>query len=121
VKAGARRDRFLVSEMLRHADVMAEVVRRGREEFDRDRPTRYAVEHAVELFAEAAEKLSGEFERANPGIPWRGLRPLRRDVAHPYDPERPPVDPDRVWRFVAREVPAIVRQLQRAVYPSPSG
>jgi hypothetical protein len=43
VNEGARRDRFQVAEMLRHAEVVAENVREGREAFDRDRTTRYAL------------------------------------------------------------------------------
>jgi uncharacterized protein with HEPN domain len=111
----------LVDEMLRHADVMAEIVRRGRASFESDVPTRYAVEHAVELFSEAAEKLSSAFENSNPGIPWKALRPLRREVAHPYDAGRPPVDPERVWRFVQRDVPRIVQKLRRGIFPEVEG
>ncbi len=118
MREGTRRDRFLVAEMLRHAEVIEENVRKGRTIFDRDPSTRYAVEHAVELFSEAAEKVSARFERANPGIPWKGLRPLRRDVAHPYDGGRPPVNPERVWRFVRDDVPRIVRKLRSATYPA---
>lgn len=117
MKEGERRDRFLVSEMLRHSEVIAENVAKGRAAFDADASTRYALEHAVELFSEAAEKLSSGFEQVNPEIPWKGLRPLRRDVAHPYDKGRPPVNPDRVWRFVRDEVPRIVRRLRLAAYP----
>lgn len=117
MKEGERRDRFLVAEMLRHAEVIAINVAKGRTAFERDASTRYALDHAVELFSEAAEKLSSRFELANPEIPWKGLRPLRRDVAHPYDKGRPPVSPDRVWRFVRDEVPRIVRRLRSATYP----
>ena len=118
MREGTRRDRFLVAEMLRHAEVIEENVRKGRTIFDRDPSTRYAVEHAVELFSEAAEKVSARFERANPGIPWKGLRPLRRDVAHPYDGGRPPVNPERVGRFVRDDVPRIMRKLRSATYPA---
>jgi uncharacterized protein with HEPN domain len=103
--------------MLRHAEIMSEIARRGRAGFERDPVTRYALEHAVELFSEAAEKLSSAFESANPGIPWKGLRPLRREVAHPYDAGRPPVDTDRVWRFVQDDLPKLVRNLRRPVFP----
>ncbi|MCI4334775.1 MAG: DUF86 domain-containing protein [Thermoplasmata archaeon] len=119
MKEGSRRDRFLVEKMLRHADVMAEVVRRGRPSFDSDPLARYALEHAVELFSEAAEKLSASFERSNPDVPWKSLRPLRREVAHPYDVGRPPIDPDRVWQFVRLDIPRIAQKLRRAKFPDP--
>lgn len=116
MKEADRRDRFLVAEMLRHCEVIAENVAKGRTAFEKDSSTKYATEHAVELFSEAAEKLSSEFEAANPSIPWKGLRPLRREVAHPCDAGRPPVDPERVWRFVRDDVPKIVRKLKAAEY-----
>jgi uncharacterized protein with HEPN domain len=119
LKPESRRDRFLVDEMLRHAEVMAAVVRKGRASLEEDSLTRYALEHAVELFSEAAEKLSATFEHANPGIPWKALRPLRRDVAHPYDAGHPPVDPERVWRFVQQDVPKIVQKLRRPNFRAP--
>ena len=103
--------------MLRHAEAMSEIARRGRPAFERDPVTRYALEHAVELLSEAAEKLSSSFESANPGVPWKGLRPLRREVAHSYDAGRPPVDPDRVWRFVQDDLPKIAQKLRRPVFP----
>lgn len=103
--------------MLRHGEVIAVNVAKGRTAFDSDVSTRYALDHAVELLSEAAEKLSSGFERANPAIPWKGLRPLRRDVAHPYDKGRAPVSPDRVWKFVRDEVPRLVRQLRSATFP----
>ncbi len=121
MKEAERRDRFLVAEMLRHAEVVATNVARGRAAFDTDLTTRYALDHAIELFSEAAEKLSSEFERLHPEIPWKGLRPLRRDVAHPYDRGLAPVRPDRVWRFVRDEMPRIVRRLRVAAFPEYTG
>lgn len=108
------RDRFLVDQMLNHADVAAAVARRGREEFEIDPTAHYAVEHAIELFAEAAEKLSREFKAANPRIPWDFMRELRRTVAHPYDLGATPVGVDQTWRFVKEELPKLVQRLRRA-------
>ena len=121
MKEGSRRDRFLVAEMLRHAEVISTIVGRGREPLEKDPPSRYALEHAVGLLSEAAEKISSDFESYNPGIPWKALRPLRREVAHPYDTGRPPLDPDRVWRFVQQDVPRIAKKLRRAKFPEPKG
>lgn len=101
--------------------MISAIVAKGRTTLETDISTRYALEHAVELFAEAAGKLSSAFEQANPSVPWKGLRPLRRDVAHPYDAGRPPVDPDRVWRFVRDEVPKIVRRLRAAEFADSPG
>jgi uncharacterized protein with HEPN domain len=117
VKDGPLRDRYLVDQMLTHADVIAVNVRKGRDEFETDPTTRYAVEHASELFAEAAEKVGKAFKGANPGVPWARLRDLRRMVAHPYDPGADPTHIAQTWRFARDDVPPMVRKLRRSKFP----
>lgn len=109
------RDRFLVSEVLRHAGVVSDVVSEGKAKFldpANDR-SRYAVQHATELIAEAAEKGSPPFQSANPGVPWAPLRPLRRGVAHPYDLGAEPVNKDELWHLAAVDLPRLARPLRR--------
>lgn len=121
MKPSERRDRFLVDEMLNHAEVVAVSVRKGRDAFDTDVTTRYAVEHATELFAEAAEKVSRPFKTANPQIPWDRLRELRHDVAHPYDTGSNSITVEQTWRFARDDAPKIVRQLRHARFPRGDG
>jgi len=117
VKEGQQRDRYLVDQMLTHAEVIAVNVRKGRDVFETDPTTRYAVEHAAELFAEAAEKVGRAFKNANPGIPWDRLRELRRIVAHPYDPGADPTHVEQTWRFARDDVPTISRKLRGSRFP----
>ncbi|NNN17897.1 MAG: DUF86 domain-containing protein [Thermoplasmata archaeon] len=117
MKASDQRDRFLIDEMLNHADVIAVNVRKGRDVFDTDTTTRYAVEHATELFAEAAEKISRPFKSANRQVPWARLRELRHDVAHPYDTGANPTSVEQTWRFARDDVPKITRKLRHARFP----
>jgi uncharacterized protein with HEPN domain len=114
LRESSSRDRFLVEEMLHHAGVISAIVSEGKSRFldpTNDR-SRYAVQHAIELFAEAAEKVSRPFKSANPRIPWDALRPLRKGVAHPYDFGALRVNAEEVWRFGALDLPRIVRQLR---------
>jgi len=117
VKDSERRDRFLIDEMLNHADVIAVNVRKGRDVFETDTTTRYAVEHATELFAEAAEKVSRPFKSANRQVPWDRLRDLRHDVAHPYDTGASPTSLEQTWRFARDDLPRITRKLRHARFP----
>lgn len=114
MKDSDRRDRFLIDEMLNHADVIAANVRKGRDIFDTDPTTRYAVEHATELLAEAAEKVSRSLKNANRQVPWDRLRELRHDVAHPYDAGVNPTSVGQTWRFARDDVPKIARKLRHA-------
>jgi uncharacterized protein with HEPN domain len=117
VKDNGRRNRYLVDEILNHADVIALNVRKGREFFETDTTARYAVEHATELIAEAAEKLGRPFKSANPLVPWDRLRELRRGLAHPYDPGADRTHIEQTWRFSREDLPGIIRKLRTAKFP----
>ena len=114
MKDSSRSDRFLIDEILNHADVIAVNVRKGRDVYESEPTTRYAVEHATELLAEAAEKVSRPFKSANRRVPWDRLRELRHDVAHPYDMRANPTSVEQTWRFARDDVPKISRQLRHA-------
>jgi uncharacterized protein with HEPN domain len=116
-----RRDRFLLDQMLTHLDVVALNVRKGRDAFETDRTLQYAVEHAIELFAEAAEKLGRGFKAVNPEIPWTQLRELRRVVAHPYDTGADPTRVAQTWQFARDDAPSMARRLRRATFSDEHG
>ncbi len=116
MKDSAARDRFLIDEMLTHAELIAVIVKRGRDSFETDPTVRYAVEHATELIAEAAEKTSRGFKTANPLVPWDRLREQRRVSAHPYDVGAAPQNVEKLWKFARDDVPAIVRRLHKATF-----
>jgi uncharacterized protein with HEPN domain len=117
VKDREQRDRFLVDGMLRHGEVLAAIVRDGKDSILSNAPSRYAAEHATELLAEAAEKTSLAFKSANPAVPWERLRPLRHDVAHPYDLGAERVNVDQLWLFATKDAPRIARRLRDAEFP----
>lgn len=119
MKGGEQRDRFLVDEMLAHLSLLGQIAERGKSAFiaSEGAEARYAAEHALELFAEAAEKVSGTFEKANPKIPWQRFRPFRRRVAHPYDHGSEVVNADEMWEFLTHDVPVLRRLLRGARFP----
>jgi uncharacterized protein with HEPN domain len=111
------RDRFLVDEMLRHLEVVTLGFRKGRDRLETEAEARYAMEHATELLADAAEKISRQFKSANSGIAWEALRKFRHDVAHPYDTGTTAVTADQLWRFSRDDAPRIAQHLKRAKFP----
>jgi uncharacterized protein with HEPN domain len=118
VREVEQRDRFLVDEMLRHLEVVALEVRGGRDRLGTSTEARYALEHATEMLAEAAEKASRPFKTANSEIPWKGLRKLRHDVAHPYDTGAAPISLEQLWRFARNDAPRLARRLRTAEFSS---
>ena len=119
VPARARR---LVEDMLRYANAIDRVVRRGRDEFfdPEEVRNRAAIEHYLELLGEASGAVGRSLRNANPEVPWDSLARFRFDSAHPYDDEAKPVNYDEIWRFVSDELPRITRRL-RAVKPPKEG
>jgi uncharacterized protein with HEPN domain len=119
VKDSEGRDRFLADEMRTHLRVIATIAQRGKARFTgpEGEESRYAARQAVELLAEAAEKISGPFEKANPKIPWMTLRQFRKRIAHPYDAGIELVNVDELWVFMVRDAPKIDRALLRPTFP----
>jgi uncharacterized protein with HEPN domain len=115
VKDGGTPSRVLVDRMLREAAAAGRYAARGKAAFldVRYPELRDAVELRILHFAETATKLGRPFRNANPLVPWEVIDQLRNDLVHEY----PEVKADRVWRFVAQDLPRLVSQLRRARYP----
>lgn len=112
-----RDDRFLVAEMNRHLAVIALARKGGRDRLSSDVEARYALEHAVELLAEAAKKTSSSFRESNHEIDWMRIRGLRRVVAHPYEADAEPIEMDELWVFARDDAPGLLRALKRVKFP----
>ncbi len=121
MKETEQRDRFLVDEMLHHLSVVALEVRGGRVRLGSSPEPLYALEHATELLAEAAEKTSRGFKAANESVPWKLLRLFRHDVAHPYDIGAARLDLEQLWRFARDDAPRITKRLRIARFPKDPG
>ncbi len=120
MKETEQRDRFLVDEMRHHLGVVALEVRGGKARLESSAEPLYALEHATELLAEAAEKTSSRFKTANDDVPWKLLRLFRHDVAHPYDIGAARLDLDQLWRFARDDAPRIAKRLRSAKFPKDS-
>lgn len=83
---------------------IAEFVERvQREEFDREWTLQNALIRELEVLGEAAGKLSADFVRANPEVPWKEITGLGHKLIHDYFE----VDLEVVWRTATVNVPEI--------------
>ena len=73
-----------------------------------DRMLQYAVERAVEIVGEAANRVSPSFQQAHPEIPWRKIVGQRNVLAHEYGD----VDPTMMWDLTRLHLPDLVQQLE---------
>jgi len=78
--------------------------------FRGDARTQSAVIHQVLLLGEAAKRLSPEYCRAQPQIPWSEIARTRDMLIHHYEG----VDLGEVWRIAELDIPALLVQLEQA-------
>jgi len=77
----------------------------------------YAVERALEIVGEAANRISKEFQEAHPEIPWRKMVGLRNVLIHEYGE----IDHALVWTVVQEHLPVLVAQIVPLLPPLPPG
>lgn len=84
-------------------------------EYTDDRKLYLAVERAIQIIGEAANRVSPDFQQSHPEIPWRGMVAQRNVLVHEYGD----VEHALIWDLIQRELPALVEQLERLVPPAP--
>lgn len=114
-----RRDsQITLRQMYDHASEALEMVRdRVRADLDRDRMLNLALVRLLEILGEAANRIPPEERALHRGIPWPQLSGLRNRLIHEYDN----VDFDILWQILTRDLPPLVRELERLVLDAPGG
>jgi uncharacterized protein with HEPN domain len=103
----SRSDDERIVDILEAAAKVELLVGPGRDEWDRDRTRRLAVERLLEIIGEAARAMSDEERSRYPEVPWQDVVGLRTVLAHHYHR----VDPNQVWTIATVEVPRLIRLL----------
>jgi uncharacterized protein with HEPN domain len=100
--------------MIEAAEAIAQFVAgRTREELDENRMLLFALVHAIEVFGEAASRVSPETKATAPQIPWGSIVSMRNRLIHGY------FDTDRtvVWKTATVEVPTLTTPLRNLAAP----
>ena len=74
-----------------------------------------AVERAIQILGEAANRVSLGFQQTHPEIPWRKIVAQRNVLVHEYGD----VDHTLIWDLVWDHLPRLVEQLEGLVPPLP--
>lgn len=74
----------------------------------RDRLRVLALERSMELIGEAARRVSDDFRRKHPEIPWREVIGLRNILAHEYGR----IDHARLYATAAKDLPGLIATLK---------
>ncbi len=104
-------DALFLEHMLSAIRRLAELTARTtREEFDREWVIQDAVIRELEVLGEAAGRVSPEFTKRHPEIPWREITGVRHKLIHDYFV----VDLGIVWRTATVNVPEVSTVLRAA-------
>ena len=94
-------------------DVLVDITRVGYDDFTGDTRTQWAVEMGLIRIGEGVNRIPLEVLDHFPDQPWRTIVAMRTIAAHQYDD----LDPQRVWRTVTQDVPALRDYLVGKVIP----
>ncbi|MDI6686786.1 MAG: DUF86 domain-containing protein [Desulfobacterales bacterium] len=78
------------------------------DEFVEDGKTVRAVIRSIEVIGEAASKISIEFRREHPAVPWQKIIGMRNRLIHVYFD----IDYNIIWQTVTDNLPPLIKQLQ---------
>ena len=99
-------------DIVRHCEVAARLVARGRTAYDSDEMLRHAAEAILIRAGEGVDRIdkagSGLVED-HPDLELRVLKDARNFVAHAYDL----VSPDIVWEIMEQNLPEVARRITR--------
>lgn len=84
-------------------------------DFVSDQMLSFAVIRALEIFGEAASRVSNEFQKTHSHIPWRAIVGMRNRLIHVYFD----IDYDVVWKAISIEIPQIIPKLEKLIVGSP--
>lgn len=76
-----------------------------------------AVIRSLEVIGEAASKVSPEFQKRHPEIPWSEIVGMRNRLIHAYNEVRL----DIVWEVVQNRLPPLIMLLQPLIPPEGDG
>ena len=99
----------LLDDILAAIAVGEEIVRRGRESFDRDGVLQYGAEAVIGHIGDAASKLPPETRAAMPDVPWKAIVGARIMVDHVYHR----LDHGRLWLTLVEDLPRLRRSIER--------
>jgi len=98
-------DLVRLRHMIEASRAIAQIISgRQRADLDADLTLSFAVVRAIEIFGEAASRISAETREAAPQIPWQVIIGTRNRLIHAYFD----IDHDIVWTAATQEIPALL-------------
>ncbi|ANV84273.1 hypothetical protein AWQ21_07680 [Picosynechococcus sp. PCC 7003] len=81
------------------------------EEYRQNELVQSATERQLEILGEAARRVSVEFQKSHPGIPWSALIGQRNVISHQYEK----VSHKRIWLTTQKSLPPLMADLKKLI------
>jgi uncharacterized protein with HEPN domain len=75
-----------------------------------------AIERRIEIIGEAARRISEDFKKGHPEIPWRLIVDQRNVLILAYDE----IADERIWKLTVDDIPRFIEQLEGLLPAPPS-
>jgi len=111
-----RDDAYLLDMLLAARKVQEFTQRVSRKQFENDELIQNAVMRQIQIIGEAARKVSLEYQKEHPDIPWQEIVGMRNRLIHEYFR----IIPERVWDVVEKDIPELIRLIEPLVPPDNS-
>lgn len=105
--------RVYLAQILEAAERIAQYTCEGKDAFLADKRTQDAVARNFQVIGEASKRVSPEYRKDHPQVPWRGLAGFRDVLVHQYDS----IDVQEMWRVVELELPPLMVSLASLLPP----
>lgn len=99
--------------LLRTCDQLAGLVGHGRESFENELRTRWAIEMGLIRVGEEVSRLPESIRVLYPDQPWRSIIGMRNLAAHQYDD----LASTRVWKTLTEDMPCLRDYLADVMLP----
>lgn len=110
------RDSGYLWDMLESARQVLQFTRGSSfDDYSGNRMLQLAVERAIQIIGEAANRVSPDYRAAHPEIPWRRIIAQRNVLVHEYAD----IEDRLVWDLIQDHLPELVKQLEDLVPPPP--
>jgi len=108
-----RDDAYLLDMLLAAGKVREFTKNATWEQFETDDLTQNAVMRQIQIIGEAARKVSDQYQKEHPEIPWKGIIGMRHRLVHEYFN----IIPQRVWDVVTEDIPELIHLVEPLVPP----
>ena len=103
-----RSDRERLEDIREAIERILKYTARGKTVFKKDELIQTWVVHHLQIIGEAAARVSEDFKKKTPRIPWREIAAMRNIIVHEYFG----IDVEEVWAAAKRDLPALKKQIQ---------